>query len=125
MAPLVQSTGELPRGPLTLRVYAGADCAGSLYQDDGVSNAYQNGGYLRMTFTCERDTQSLRVHIGPQQGSFAPWWSQIYLDIFGFTPSQEKVLFNGTEAFPHIDHNSNSIGFLLPYDGKEMDIRLK
>src|ERR1700723_3338452 len=34
IAPLVESTGETPQGPLTLRVYTGEDCEGTLYQDD-------------------------------------------------------------------------------------------
>src|SRR6202011_4108751 len=52
MAPLVQSTQQKPQGPLTLRVFPGPNCAGSLYQDDGTSFAYQSGAFLRMTFSC-------------------------------------------------------------------------
>ncbi|HEY1161313.1 MAG TPA: TIM-barrel domain-containing protein, partial [Terracidiphilus sp.] len=54
--PLVQSTGEKPQGPLTLRVYPpaqpGKDCGGSLYLDDGISYAFQKGGFLRVAFNC-------------------------------------------------------------------------
>ena len=48
--PLVQSANESPKGPLTLRVYAGDNCNGSLYQDDGRTYAYKNGAFLRMKF---------------------------------------------------------------------------
>ena len=51
--PLVQSTDETPRGPLELRVYPGPNCAGSVYQDDGISFAYKEGAYRRQAFTCQ------------------------------------------------------------------------
>ena len=35
ISPLTQNTEEIPNGPLTLRVYAGDNCHGTLYQDDG------------------------------------------------------------------------------------------
>jgi len=53
IAPLTQSTGETPVGPLTLRVYAGGNCHGDLYQDDGKSFAFRSGQFLRLHFSCE------------------------------------------------------------------------
>ena len=53
IAPLVESTNQIPQGPLSLRVYAGDDCNGSVYQDDGRTYAYKDGAYLRMQITCQ------------------------------------------------------------------------
>jgi hypothetical protein len=39
IAPLVQSTNEKPQVPLTLRIYAGNDCVGHIYVDDGTTCA--------------------------------------------------------------------------------------
>ena len=39
LQPVIQSTSELPKGPLMLRVYPGTNCQGSLYQDDGATMA--------------------------------------------------------------------------------------
>src|SRR5206468_614257 len=47
--PLVQSTKEVPQGPLSLDIYPGPDCRGELYFDDGVSI---RGPSLRQSVTC-------------------------------------------------------------------------
>ncbi len=71
--PLVQSTEERLSGPLTLRVYVGDDCRGSLYADDGNSFAYTRGEFLRESFTCAVTANELSVQVSPREGSFAPW----------------------------------------------------
>lgn len=125
LAPIVQNTGETPRGPLTLQVYVGGHCGGSLYQDDGTTFAYKTGSFLRMEFTCDRSSDDLRIHISATTGAFSPWWKQIRLEVFGFRPSQEQLLMSGSKFAPHIDHNPNSISFLIPYDGKQADLVLR
>jgi alpha-glucosidase len=47
--PLVQSTDEVPQGPLELHVYPGENCRGELYWDDGIST---NGTNLRQQIAC-------------------------------------------------------------------------
>jgi alpha-glucosidase len=91
LAPLTQSTGEMPKGPLTLRIYAGDPCSGQLYLDDGKSYAFQHGDYLRMKFTCEITTEGLRLHIGSHEGSYPAWWKQIRAEIYGWKPSLGEV----------------------------------
>jgi alpha-glucosidase len=87
IAPVVQSTNEVPQGPLTLRVYSGPDCSGDLYQDDGRSFAFRTGAYLRLNFTCQVNADgTLAVHIAPQQGTFVPWWTEVRIEAFGWTP---------------------------------------
>ena len=54
LEPLTQSTEETPQGPLTLRVYPGKDCQGSLCTlDDGKTLAYTGGEFVRVNFSCE------------------------------------------------------------------------
>jgi alpha-glucosidase len=85
--PLVQSTEERPQGPLTLRVYPpmreDGECRGSLYLDDGVSYGYQKGDFLRESFTCKKTADGLTVTVAPREGSFAPWWKQISVEVCG------------------------------------------
>ena len=85
--PLVQSTDEKPQGPLTLRVYpptaVGNDCGGNLYLDDGVSYDFRNGNSLRMVFTCRLTADGIVVTVKPHEGSFAPWWNQVSIEIYG------------------------------------------
>ena len=125
LAPVVQSTAEKPRGPLTLQVYVGDHCGGSLYQDDGTSFAYKSGVFLRMEFTCERNSDGLRIHVSPPSGSFGPWWNQIRLEVFGFKPNREEVQLNGNTLAAHTDRDPNSIAFAIPYEGKEIDLLLR
>jgi alpha-glucosidase len=106
MAPLVESTNQVPQGPLTLRVYAGTDCEGSLYEDDGRSYAYQSGDYLRMHFTCSVTPEGFELH-ADEQGSYAPWWKAIDVEIYGWKPSAGPILLNhavlhqSTSPIPH------------------------
>jgi alpha-D-xyloside xylohydrolase len=46
--PVTQYVDEQPDAPVTLQVVAGADGRTTLYEDDGVSNAYERGGYSRI-----------------------------------------------------------------------------
>jgi len=92
IAPLTQSTEETPVGPLTLRVYAGGNCRGDLYQDDGKSFAFRTGQFLRQHFSCEiRADGTLVVHLSAHEGSFVPWWKQVRLEAFGWTPRSKQA----------------------------------
>jgi alpha-glucosidase len=92
VAPLTQSTEETPVGPLTLRVYAGDDCHGDLYQDDGRSFAFRSGQFLRIHFSCAVTADgSLAIHIGAREGSFPSWWKQIRIEAFGWTPRLKQA----------------------------------
>ena len=96
IAPLVQSTDEKPQGPLTLRVFPGPHCEGSLYQDDGSSFAYRSGAFLRMSFTCAASKGgALSVHIGRHTGAFPAWWTQIAVEVNGLESKPSSVLVNG------------------------------
>jgi alpha-glucosidase len=90
--PLVQSTEEVPNGPLTLRVYPATDhaapCTGEVYTDDGHSFDFRNGAYARVSFSCAFQADgSMTFTIAPQQGSFHPWWTQYKLEVYGWTPT--------------------------------------
>jgi len=83
--PLTQNTMETPSGPLTLRVYVGKDCQGTLYQDDGKSYDFKQGQFLRMQSNCTVDQNALHIQVGPHQGSYKAWWSQITIEVYGWT----------------------------------------
>jgi len=92
VAPLTQSTEETPVGPLTLRVYAGANCQGDLYQDDGKSFAFRTGQFLRMHFSCEEKADgTLAIHIGKHEGAFKPWWKQLSIETYGWAPKRQQA----------------------------------
>lgn len=93
--PLTQSTAETPNGPLTVRVYvpaAGGECAGSLYLDDGHSYNFRKGESLRQSFTCSIGASSaLSVDLARPEGSYAPWWKEIRVEVIGFAAKGATV----------------------------------
>ena len=92
--PLVQNTDEVPQGALTLRVYPGKDCRGSLYVDDGKTFAYKRGEFLRTDFSCQEASQGFTLHIGRRQGTFQPWWNQIHIEVYGWDHGSANVSAN-------------------------------
>jgi alpha-glucosidase len=89
--PLVQNTGEKPSGPLQLRVYAGENCRGSLYEDDGHSFAYQKGELLRVNYACQASPTSITVTSTTEKSSFQPWWNSAEVSVFGITAQPKEV----------------------------------
>jgi alpha-glucosidase len=127
LQPLVQSTSEVPKGPLTLRVYPGKDCKGSLYMDDGQSFAYQHGEFLRMEFTCSEKPNGVTVHIGSHQGSYVPWWKNLQIEVYGRTaPSQGASIVGRAErveaSFDSLRHVTT---LLVPDNGRGEDLQVE
>jgi alpha-glucosidase/alpha-D-xyloside xylohydrolase len=67
MGPDRQSTEEPADGPLTLRVYSGADGCFRLYEDDGVSFAYRRGDWMGIDLGW--DDRGRRLSLGLAEGS--------------------------------------------------------
>lgn len=73
MQPPMLYTGQKPVNPLILNVWPlapGASSSYSLYEDSGVSVLYQRGVFTRTPIRASEMDDTLRVEIGPVQGSF-------------------------------------------------------
>ena len=116
MQPLVQSTSERPDGPLTLRVYPGADCRGSLYLDDGSTFDYLKGGYLRLHFSCEQTATGWKVNVSAREGQYKPWWNAIQITLFGWDWPDAQVSLEGTPLTTgaRVDPGHHSITVEIP-----------
>jgi alpha-glucosidase len=125
IAPLVQSTNEVPHGPLTLRVYAGDNCSGTLYQDDGRTYGYQHGDFLRMKFDCQTAPDGFHLHIGPHEGSYPAWWKNLAVEIYGWNPEKKIALVNGKTARDKASSIPNGLVILVPDDGHGLDLQLQ
>jgi alpha-glucosidase len=125
IAPIVQSTSETPQGPLTLRIYVGDQCAGKLYQDDGVTYAYQHGIYLRMKFGCKKTAAGLHLSISPHEGAYPAWWKEIRAEVYGWTPRLGNVLVDAKAIVSPIDRQAHSISFLIKDDGKGAEVEVQ
>jgi alpha-glucosidase len=126
LQPLVQSTDEAPQGQLTLRVYPGKDCRGSLYMDDGKTLAYTRGEYLRMQFSCAVTPSGLTLHIGEHQGTFHPWWNRIHVDVYGWDSTAASVRVNGklSATPPSVDANKHILSLEIDdgIHGRDLEI---
>jgi alpha-glucosidase len=73
MQPAMLHTGEKPVDPLIVNVWplaAGTSSSYSVYEDSGVSVEYQKGAFARTPIKASEDGDTLRVEIGPVEGSF-------------------------------------------------------
>ena len=123
--PLVESTNETPKGPLTLRVYPGKDCKGTLYEDDGASFAYRRGDFLRMEFRCEAKGDAVTVHLGAHQGSYAAWWKQVRLEVYGAAgPPRHVMVSGGAEVNREFDREHHAVWVVVADDGKGTDVEM-
>jgi alpha-glucosidase len=99
IAPLTQSTSEVPNGPLTLRVFLptnGEACAGEVYTDDGHSFDFRNGQFARVHFTCSVAADgSVHVEIAKQEGNWRPWWHDYRVEVVSQKPKTTRALVNG------------------------------
>jgi alpha-glucosidase len=124
IAPLTQSTSETPQGSLTLRLYAGPDCRGSLYVDDGHTYAYTHGDSLRMNFSCNIAPDALTLNIS-EQGTYKPWWKDIRLEIYGWKPPNNTAKLEGSGAPPPINRTADATIIMLPETGRGLSLQVE
>lgn len=125
MQPVVQSTNDKPNGPLELRVYPGDDCRGSLYEDDGLSFAYQQGKFLRTNFTCQLSQGALTISSSIEKNAYQPWWASMQLSIYGAASQPKEVSVGGLAIRDwHYDSQAHCVTFTLPEARKDWSVRL-
>jgi alpha-glucosidase (family GH31 glycosyl hydrolase) len=74
MQPPMRYTGEKPVDPLIVNVWPlkpGTSSSYSVYEDSGVSVEYQRGVFTRTPIKATQNGDTLKVEIGPVEGSFA------------------------------------------------------
>jgi alpha-glucosidase len=127
LQPLVQSMNETPKGPLTLRVYPGKDCHGSIYQDDGRTFAFQHGHFLRMDFNCEQQGQNLMIHLSPHTGDYAAWWKDLRVEVYGAqsAPTTVTLASSETPLQSSFDMNRHVAAIMVSDDGRGSDLRIE
>jgi alpha-glucosidase len=68
LGPVAQYDGEQPLDEVTLLAYPEAESSFTLYEDDGWSNAYRDGGWVETRFDCAADATCVTFRIHPPQG---------------------------------------------------------
>jgi alpha-glucosidase len=126
IAPLTQSTTELPKGPLTLRVFPNGSesCAGEVYTDDGHSFDFRQGEFARIRFTCFVAADgSLHVAIAKQEGHWKPWWHGYRVEVVSWTPKAKRASVNGKNVV--ITQVDGRWGVTVPANTEGMQIALE
>ena len=132
IAPVTQSTAELPNGPLTLRVYPlapslntpGESCAGEVYMDDGHSFDFRKGVFTRIHFACSMAADgSMSVTIGKQEGTWKPWWHEYRVEVVDWTPQSGRGMVDGRST--SLTQVNGRWGVTVPANasGAQIDLR--
>jgi alpha-glucosidase len=74
MGPEMNYVGEKPFDPITLNIYPDekGNASTSLYEDDGLSPAYKQGGFRRTIFKVEPAGTGFTVNVAAPQGQYRP-----------------------------------------------------
>jgi alpha-glucosidase len=124
MQSVVQNTGEIPGGPLRLRVYPGDDCRGALYQDDGHTFAYQKGEILRINYSCQVSPGSVTVTSGIEKNAFKPWWTFAEVTVYGAAAAPKEVRIGDQLAQQwRFDSQAHVVVLTLPDAAKDWTVR--
>ena len=94
---LIQSTKEVQKD-LTLTVYAGADGDFTLYEDNGVTYAYEQGAFARIPFQYKDSSRTLSI--GAQEGNYPEMIRQRKLTLRLISPehpegTQQEIAYEG------------------------------
>jgi alpha-D-xyloside xylohydrolase len=104
--PELQYTGEKPADPVTLLVYAGADGAFTLYDDDGLTYGYEKGAFATIPLRWDDAAQTLTL--GRREGAYPGMLAERTFHVvlvtkdrpLGFTfdlPAGKTVTYRGDE----------------------------
>ncbi len=110
MGPVMQYVDEKPDAPITLNVYTGANGSFSLYEDDGVTNAYTRGEFSRIPLAYDDKTGT--VTIGARTGQYK-----------GMVTKREfrvRFIKPGMSSADTLDASDKTVG----YDGKAVTIKM-
>lgn len=125
MQTVVQSTNEKPNGPLELRVYPGDNCHGTLYEDDGVTFAYQKGDYLRVNFSCQASSGGVTVSSNLEKNAYRPWWTSVRLTVFGIGSQPNEVHIGNQPVNDwRYDSQTHSVTLTVPDALRDWTVRI-
>jgi alpha-glucosidase len=98
-----------------LRVYAGENCHGSLYQDDGHSFAFQRGELLRVNYSCQASPASISITSATEKNSFQPWWNTAEITVYGANTEPKELRLGDRPTHEwRYDAAGHSVVFTVP-----------
>ena len=106
MGPEIEYTAQQQDGSLDIFIYGGKDGNFTLYEDDGLTYAYEKGAYATVPMTW--DDASRTFTLGARQGSYDGMFKERTVRVTLTTP-------DGTDK----DYNA-----VIQYDGQEVSVKL-
>lgn len=105
MGPDIEYTAQKQDGSLYLHVYAGKDGSFTLYEDDGLTYAYEKGEFSRIPLNWDDSERTLTI--GAREGSYKGMYETRTIHAVLTTPE-----------------GAEDIDFQVQYDGNETTIKL-
>ena len=99
---VVQYTDQAPINPLTLEVYPQGDSSREYYEDDGLTYNFQQGAYLKQTFTVKADGNGVSIDTSTRKGQYQPPARSLEIKIHGEQCAPRQVTV-GSSALPQVD----------------------
>jgi len=109
------TTGEKPADPITLYVYADANGAFTLYEDDGLTYGYEKGAFARIPIQWDDATKTLTI--GNRAGKFPGMLDKPPLQASCGMPRTNRPVFAFTRTKQSQSNRST-------YLGKELKVKL-
>jgi alpha-glucosidase len=111
---LVRGGAIVPRGPaveymdqtvgtLSLLIYPDGDSSFDLYEDDGVSWAYESGVYALTTVRCAASAEAIHLTVEARQGDYAGPLSRTMLAQVYLPAPPAQVTLAGAGALAHVE----------------------
>jgi alpha-D-xyloside xylohydrolase len=107
VGPDVQYIGQKPASSLTLYVYPGANGTFSLYEDDGLTNDYEKGGFAQIPIAWNDATKTLTI--GQRQGSFKGMLTQRTFNVVLVSADKPVGYAASTPAGTSVSYSGNSV----------------
>lgn len=92
---VVQYVDEAPINPLRLRIFPSDESAGTVYEDDGVSEDYRQGKHARTTIRARHTAQDIVVEIAQRQGTYVPPSRSYLLELHALEREPTRVAVAG------------------------------
>jgi alpha-glucosidase len=98
--PNQQYVDSVPTDPLTLDIYPSGSTSYNFYEDDGVSAAYQTGGFSTTLLSCNQSGSSVTVTVGAAAGTYSgqPASRTYLLKVNGQTAAPAALTIGGAPA---------------------------
>ena len=108
--PAMQWSDEKPAEEIRLHVYAGRDASFTLYEDDGLTYAYEKGAFAKIPLRWDDAARTL--HIGSREGSFPEMLKSRRFRVILVDPAHPKAW------------DPEAAGIVIDYDGSPVQVQL-